>query len=133
MFFGGDYFGFDDALFAAARLLEIVSAQPGGLSRLLADLPKTYATPEIRVDCPEETKFDIVAQAVRHFGARYPVNDIDGMRLTLPKGWALLRASNTQPALVLRFEATDASALEAYRGEVLGWLAQHGVREQVSA
>jgi len=133
MFFGGDYYGFDDALFAAARLLEIVSAQPGGLSRLLADLPKTYATPEIRVDCPEETKFDIVAQAVRHFGARYPVNDIDGMRLTLPKGWALLRASNTQPALVLRFEATDPDALEAYRREVLGWLAQHGVREQVSA
>ncbi len=63
MFFGGDYYGFDDALFAAARLLEIVSAQPGGLSRLLADLPKTFATPEIRVDCPEETKFDIVTEA----------------------------------------------------------------------
>ena len=133
IFFGGDYYGFDDALFAAARLLEIVSAQPGGLSRLLADLPKTYATPEIRVDCPEETKFDIVTQAIRHFGARYPVNDIDGMRLTLPKGWALLRASNTQPALVLRFEATDPAALEAYRREILDWLAQHGVREQVTA
>jgi phosphomannomutase/phosphoglucomutase len=132
MFFGGDYLGFDDAVFAAARLLEIVSAGPEGLSHLLADLPKTFATPEVRVDCPEELKFAIVERALRHFAARYPVNDIDGVRMTLPRGWALLRASNTQPSLVLRFEATDAATLESYRREVLDWLAAEGVPAQVS-
>jgi phosphomannomutase/phosphoglucomutase len=128
MFFGGDYFGFDDALFAAARLLEIVAAgSPFGLAALLADLPKTYATPELRVDCPEEIKFEIPERAVKYFGAKYPVNTIDGVRMTFPKGWGLIRSSNTQPVLVLRFEATDPEALDAYRGEVMGWLAAQGV------
>jgi phosphomannomutase/phosphoglucomutase len=128
MFFGGDYLGFDDALFAAARLLEVVSTGPAGLAPLLADLPKTYATPEIRVECPEELKFRIAELAAAHFGARYPVNTIDGVRMTFPKGWGLVRSSNTQPVLVLRFEATDPAALEAYRAEVMGWLAQQGVK-----
>ncbi|HEU5040752.1 MAG TPA: phosphomannomutase/phosphoglucomutase, partial [Gemmatimonadales bacterium] len=127
MFFGGDYLGFDDALFAAARLLEIVSRGPHGLAPLLADLPRTHATPEIRVDVPEERKFAIVERAAEHFPARYPVNTIDGVRITFPHGWGLLRASNTQPILVLRFEATDAAALDAYRGEVMTWLAGQGV------
>jgi phosphomannomutase / phosphoglucomutase len=128
MFFGGDYLGFDDAIFAAARLLEIVSGRPFGLAAHLADLPKTYATPEIRVDAPEEEKFAIVERAAAHFAARYPVNTIDGVRITFSKGWGLLRASNTQAILVLRFEATDPAALDAYRGEVAGWLAEQGVR-----
>jgi phosphomannomutase/phosphoglucomutase len=128
MFFGGDYLGFDDAIFAAARLLEIVSGRPFGLATHLADLPKTYATPEIRVDAPEEEKFAIVERAAAHFAAHYPVNTIDGVRITFPKGWGLLRASNTQAILVLRFEATDPAALDAYRGEVAGWLAEQGVR-----
>ena len=128
MFFGGDYLGFDDALFAAARLLEVVSTGPFGLAPLLADLPKTFATPEIRVDCPEEIKFRIPELAAAHFGAKYPVNTIDGVRMTFPKGWGLVRSSNTQPVLVLRFEATDPVALEAYRGEVMGWLAGQGVK-----
>jgi phosphomannomutase / phosphoglucomutase len=122
MFFGGDWFGFDDALFAAARLLEIVSAGKGGLSALLADLPRTSATPEIRVDCTEERKFALVAEAAKHFATRYPVNTIDGVRMTFPKGWGLVRASNTQPILVLRFEATDDASLAAYQGEVMEWL-----------
>ena len=122
MFFGGDYLGFDDALFAAARLLEIVSRQPFGLATLLADLPRTFATPELRVDCPEEEKFDLVERAAAHFAGLYPVNTIDGVRITFPKGWGLLRASNTQPALVMRFEATDPEARDAYRAEVEGWL-----------
>jgi phosphomannomutase/phosphoglucomutase len=122
MFFGGDYLGFDDALFAAARLLEIVSRQPFGLATLLADLPRTFATPELRVECPEEEKFDLVERAAAHFTALYPVNTIDGVRITFPKGWGLLRASNTQPALVMRFEATDPEARDAYRAEVEGWL-----------
>jgi phosphomannomutase / phosphoglucomutase len=122
MFFGGDYLGFDDALFAAARLLEIVSRQPFGLATLLADLPRTFATPELRVDTAEEEKFELVERAAVHFAALYPVNTIDGVRITFPKGWGLLRASNTQPALVMRFEATDERARDAYRAEVEGWL-----------
>src|SRR6266496_619714 len=128
MFFGGDYLGFDDALFAAARLLEIVSHRPFGLAPLLADLPETFATPEIRVDAPDEEKFAIVERAAACFAARYPANTIDGVRITFPKGWGLVRASNTQPILVLRFEATDPQALDAYRGEVVCWLAAQGVR-----
>ena len=122
MFFGGDYFGFDDALFAAARLLEIVSRQPFGLAALLADLPRTFATPEIRVECAEEEKFDLVERAALYFADRYPVNTIDGVRITFPKGWGLLRASNTQAVLVMRFEATDPESRDAYQAEVEGWL-----------
>ncbi len=124
MFFGGDWFGFDDALFGAARLLEIVSAQPGGLSRTLADLPKTFATPELRFDCPEEKKFALVDRAVKYFSSRYPVNNIDGVRMTFANGWGLVRASNTQPILVLRFEATDKASLDTYQAEVMDWLKQ---------
>ena len=128
LFFGGDWFGFDDALFAAARLLEIVAAGPPGLARLLADLPPTFATPEIRVDCPDELKFEVAERAARHFGARYRVNTIDGVRIAFADGWGLLRASNTQPVLVLRFEATSAEALERYRAEVSAWLAHQGIQ-----
>jgi phosphomannomutase/phosphoglucomutase len=127
MFFGGDWYGFDDALFAAARLLELVSRGPGGLAPLLADLPETYTTPEIRVDYPDEGKFEVVERAAAHFGARYQVNTIDGVRIAFPDGWGLLRASNTQPVLVLRFEATSPESLERYRNEVTAWLAGQGV------
>ncbi|HEV8149229.1 MAG TPA: phosphomannomutase/phosphoglucomutase [Gemmatimonadales bacterium] len=127
LFFGGDWFGFDDALFAAARLLEIVSAGPPGLARLLADLPRTFATPELRVACPDELKFSLVEQAAAHFASRYSVNTIDGVRIAFADGWGLLRASNTQPVLVLRFEATSPEALARYRAEVTGWLVAHGV------
>jgi phosphomannomutase/phosphoglucomutase len=127
MFFGGDYFGFDDALSAAARLLEIVSRGRFGLAPLIADLPKTFATPELRVDTSDDAKFDTVARAAEYFAARYPVNTIDGVRITFPQGWGLVRASNTQPILVMRFEATNPEALDAYRGEVVRWLAGQGV------
>ena len=129
MFFGGDYYGYDDALFAAARLLEIVGRESGwGLSPLLADVPRTFSTPEIRVETAEETKFAIVERAASHFAGRYPVNTIDGVRMTFPNGWGLVRASNTQPVLVLRFEATDAESLAAYQREVTAWLIEQGVQ-----
>jgi phosphomannomutase/phosphoglucomutase len=128
MFFGGDWYGFDDALFAAARLLEIVAATPGGLSPLLADLPTTFTTPEIRVDVAEEAKFGVVERAAAHFASRYRVNTIDGARIAFADGWGLIRASNTQPVLVLRFEATSEAALSQYRSEVAEWLAGQGVR-----
>ena len=127
MFFAGDWYGFDDALFAAARLLAYVAREGGPLSRRLADLPKTYATPELRVDCPDEQKFDVVQQAASDFKQKYPVATLDGVRITFPEGWGLLRASNTQPVLVMRFEATSPKALAAYRAEVEGWLSAHGV------
>jgi len=128
MFFGGDWYGFDDALFAAARLLRYLAEQGGPLSRLLADLPATVATPELRVDCPDERKFDIVARAAQHFATKYSVSTLDGVRITFQEGWGLLRASNTQPVLVLRFEASSPAALAAYRSEVEHWLAAQGVR-----
>ena len=131
MFFGGDWYGFDDALFAAARLLAYVAREGGGgedpLSRLLADLPKTYATPELRVDCADAKKFAIVQQAADDFKKKYAVFTLDGVRITFADGWGLLRASNTQPVLVMRFEATSQKALDAYRREVEDWLAAHGV------
>jgi phosphomannomutase/phosphoglucomutase len=125
MFFGGDWFGFDDALFGAARLLQYVAREGGPLSRLLADLPRTVNTPELRVDCPDERKFDVVERAAKHFGAKYPVSTLDGVRMTFPAGWGLIRASNTQPVLVMRFEAASAGDLERYRAEVEGWLARN--------
>ena len=127
MFFGGDWYGFDDALFAAARLLNYVAREGGPLSRLLADLPKTFATPEMRVDCPDEQKFAVVEEAAAAFAKKYPVSTLDGVRITFPDGWGLLRASNTQPVLVMRFEATSVQARDGYRAEVERWLTAHGV------
>ena len=128
IFFGGDYFGFDDALFAAARLIEIVSRHLGGLARLFADVPSTISTPEIRVPCPDDVKFGIVEKAAAYFSERYPVNTIDGVRMSFPDGWGLIRSSNTQPVLVLRFEAASQASLDAYQAEVMAWLAKQGVR-----
>jgi phosphomannomutase/phosphoglucomutase len=128
MFFGGDWFGFDDALFAAARLLEIVSRDGEGLARHLADLPQTFTTPELRVECDEDRKFAIAEEAAAYFGARYPLNTIDGVRISWPDGWGLLRASNTQAVLVLRFEATTPAARDAHQAEVMSWLADRGVK-----
>lgn len=128
VFFGGDWYGFDDALFAAARLLAYVARAGGPLSRLLADVPITIATPELRVDCADERKFDVVRRAAEHFATRYPVATLDGVRITFAEGWGLVRASNTQPVLVLRFEAASQTALAAYRREVEDWLSHNGVQ-----
>jgi phosphomannomutase/phosphoglucomutase len=127
MFFGDDYYGFDDAVFAAARLLRYVARHDGPLSALLADLPQTVATPELRVDCPDERKFEIVAAAAAHFAARYDVLTLDGARVSFPSGWGLMRASNTQPVLVMRFEATSEDEVAAYRGEMEEWLRTQGI------
>ncbi len=127
MFFGGDWYGFDDALFAAARLLEIVSNGPGGLAREFAGLPESHVTPEIRIECDEATKFAIVEDAARHFAALYPVQTIDGVRISWPDGWGLLRASNTQAVLVMRFEATSEAGRDSHEEEVRAWLRAQGV------
>ncbi len=118
MFFKDRYFGFDDATYAACRLLEILSNSDRRLSQLLEDVPTTYTTPEIRVDCPDNVKFTLVQQVTEYFRQRYEVIDIDGVRVLFDDGWGLVRASNTQPALVLRFEALSKNRLQEIRNLV---------------
>ena len=116
LFFSERYFGFDDAIYAGARLLEILSKDKTALDELLADVPKMVNTPEIRMDCPDDKKFEIVSRLVEEFKRDYKVIDVDGARVLFDGGWGLIRSSNTQPVLVLRFEATDEKRLEEIRG-----------------
>jgi phosphomannomutase / phosphoglucomutase len=118
MFFGDRYYGYDDALYAACRLIEIVSRSGKPLSAQLAGLPKMVSTPEIRVDCPDEVKFDVVKRVAEHFKRTHKIVDVDGARIIFSKGWGLVRASNTQPVLVMRFEAENPQLLDQYRHEV---------------
>jgi len=111
IFFADRYYGYDDAVYATCRLLEILADTGKTISELLADVPDTYSTPEIRVECPDHIKFDVVRQVTEHFRRIHEVIDIDGVRVLFPDGWGLVRASNTQPALVLRFEALSRNAL----------------------
>ena len=127
MFFGADYYGFDDALFAAARLLAFLAETGGPLSIHLSGLPKTVATPELRVDCPDDRKFEVVEAATRYFAERFETQTLDGVRISFPDGWGLLRASNTQPVLVLRFEAASEEALARNRATVEAWLREQGI------
>ncbi len=94
---------------------------------LPADVPRFVSTPEMRVDCPDDRKEAIVREALTHFRARYPVSDVDGVRILFDGGWGLIRSSNTQPILVLRFEADSDARLAEFRAEVEGWLATEGV------
>ncbi|MCZ6547876.1 MAG: phosphomannomutase/phosphoglucomutase, partial [Deltaproteobacteria bacterium] len=116
MFFADRYFGYDDAIYASIRLLELLALATHPLSALLADLPQIVATPEIRVDCPDEKKFEIAERAKEYFRKHYDIIDVDGVRIKFSEGWGLIRASNTQPALVLRFEAKTPDKLKEYRG-----------------
>jgi phosphomannomutase/phosphoglucomutase len=118
MFFADRYYGYDDALYAACRLLEIVARSDRPLSAMLADLPRTVSTPEIRVDCPDEVKFEVVRRVTERFRKTHEVVDVDGARVLFPEGWGLVRASNTQPVLVMRFEAASVESLERYQREV---------------
>jgi len=118
MFFADRYYGYDDALYAACRLIEIVAASGQPLSAHFAGLPKTVVTPEIRFDCPDELKFEVVARAAEQLRARYQTVDVDGARVLFPEGWGLVRASNTQPVLVMRFEASSEELLRQYREEL---------------
>jgi len=118
IFFADRYFGYDDALYAACRLLEIVSRESEPLSSLLGDLAHYETTPEIRLACEDERKFDVVRTVRDHFRKTHEVIDVDGARVKFDGGWGLVRASNTQPVLVLRFEASTKELLEAIKKEV---------------
>ncbi len=118
MFFADRYYGFDDALYAACRLMEIVANSGRPLSAQLEDLPRTVTTPEIRFDCPDELKFQVVKLAAAELQSRHKTLDVDGVRVLFPQGWGLVRASNTQPVLVMRFEAATGELLRQYQDEV---------------
>ena len=118
IFFADRFYGFDDATYAGARVLEILSKTDMPLSALLADIPPTFSTPELRVDCPDEVKFEVVAAIAKHFAATNKVITIDGARILFEHGWGLVRASNTQAILVLRFEADSDEHLKEIRSTV---------------
>jgi phosphomannomutase/phosphoglucomutase len=128
MFFAEGFYGFDDALYGAARLLQIVADSGKSVRQLLADVPRFVSTPEIRVDCADDKKFEIVKEAREYFASRYDVITVDGVRVLFGDGWGLIRASNTQPVLVMRFEARTASELEKIQSEMQGWLRGKGVQ-----
>jgi phosphomannomutase/phosphoglucomutase len=123
IFFDDRYFGFDDAIYSSCRLLEILSKSDKPLSEMLSDVPKMYSTPEIRRKCPEEIKFKAVEELTEYFKSNgYDVVDIDGARITFEDGWGLVRASNTQPVLVLRFEAASEKRRDEIRNLIEGRL-----------
>ncbi len=115
MFFADRYFGFDDAIYASIRLLEIISTSGKKISELLSDVPRTFTTPEIRVDCPDHIKFHVVEEVKAHFRKYYKIIDVDGVRIPFTDGWGLVRSSNTQPVLVLRFEALTEERLHVIK------------------
>jgi len=128
IFFADRYFGYDDAIYASCRLIELLSKTDKKLSQLLSDVPKTFITPEIRVDCQDEIKFKVVENVKEALRKNYPVIDVDGVRVKFEDGWGLVRASNTQPALVLRFEALTEKRLREIKK-----LVEEKVKSAVSA
>jgi len=127
MFFAEGWYGFDDALYGAARLLRIVADSGMSVREMMADVPRFVSTPELRVECGDDIKFGIVEKAKKHFAATHDVIDVDGVRVLFGDGWGLIRASNTQPVLVMRFEARTEKNLGLIRSEMETWLREQGV------
>ncbi len=128
MFFTEGFYGHDDALYGAARLLRILADSNATVAEKLADVPDFVSTPELRIEVPEEIKFDLVDKAVKHFRAKHDVIDVDGVRVLFGDGWGLIRASNTQPVIVARYEAETPERLAEIRREMESWLSEQGVR-----
>ena len=122
-----DYLGFDDALYDACRLIEIISRSGRTLSEMVSDFPEYRSTPEIRIDVTEDQKWTVVSEALVYFKEKYDVISVDGVRILFGDGWALLRASNTHPVIVARFEARSERRLMEIRTEIAEWLTQAGV------
>ena len=133
IFYRDRYYGFDDALYASLRLVETISSSGGSMSDLLAGLPEMHATPEIREDCPDRDKFRLVDMIRESLSGRYPTTCIDGVRVDFPGGWGLVRASNTQPVLVMRFEAADEGDLALYERTLRDEIAEARRRLDVQA
>jgi phosphomannomutase/phosphoglucomutase len=125
--FGDNYYGFDDALYGAMLLIDIVARSGRPLSEWLAEFPQFVSTAELRYPATEETKFDIVARATEHFSKDHEVIDVDGARVLFGDGWGLIRASNTEPVLVARYEARTQERLAEIQGMMEGWLAGEGI------
>jgi phosphomannomutase/phosphoglucomutase len=119
MFFANDWYGFDDALLAAAKVIEIASASKMKISEMVSEQPDYFASPEYRVDFPDSEKFAFVEKAKKHFSKKYKIIDVDGARVLFPNGWALVRASNTQPKLILRMEGKTEKDLEEIKKKFL--------------
>src|SRR4051812_33788663 len=128
MFFTEGFYGHDDALYGAARLLRILADSGKTVAEMLSDVPDYVSTPELRIDVPEELKFGLVDNAVNYFRGKHDVIDVDGVRVLFGDGWGLIRASNTQPVIVARYEAQTPERLAEIRGEMEGWLREQGVR-----
>jgi phosphomannomutase/phosphoglucomutase len=124
MFFADRYYGYDDALYAACRLIEIVAKSGKPLSHQMADIPELVSTPELRVDCPDDKKFQVVEKVAALVRRQHEVVDVDGVRVPFEQGWGLVRASNTQPVLVMRFEAPTQALLDKYRHYLEGVVEQ---------
>ncbi|MEN6461869.1 MAG: phosphomannomutase/phosphoglucomutase [Syntrophomonas sp.] len=122
MFFADEYYGYDDALYAAARLLRILSNSDQSLAEMLSSVPHYYATPEIRIKSTDTDKFRIVEEVLTHFRGKYDIIDVDGARILFPGGWGLVRASNTGPELIVRCEGKTPEALEAIKSELFSIL-----------
>lgn len=116
MYFADRYLGYDDAIYASCRLVEVLARSEQSLGQMVDSLPRRYQTPEIRVSCPDEKKFEVIESISKELKQRHRVIDIDGARVLFEDGWGLVRASNTQPVLVLRFEAETADGLERIKG-----------------
>lgn len=125
--FGNDYYGFDDALYGACLLIDIVARRAKPLSEWIAEFPRFVSTAELRYPATEETKFEIVGRAIEHFRAGHEVIDVDGARVLFGDGWGLIRASNTEPVLVARYEARTPERLQEIRSEMEGWLQGEGI------
>ena len=122
-----NYLGFDDAPYAACRLVDLIARSGRTLSEMVSDFPVYVSTPELRIEVTEETKFAIVEAAQDHFRETRDMIDVDGARVRFEGGWGLLRASNTQPIIVARYEAETEEQLTAIRGEMESWLRTKGV------
>ena len=126
MFFADDYYGFDDALYAGARLISLLSKSDQTITEMLSDVPRYYSTPEIRLPSTDTEKFEIVAKVLQHFRTQYEVIDIDGARIIFPHGWGLVRASNTGPEIIFRCEGDTPAARDEIKDTMFEYMKEIG-------
>jgi phosphomannomutase/phosphoglucomutase len=124
LYFADEYYGYDDAVYATLRLLRIMDTEKGQLSKLLENINQYFTTPEIRIDVSDDKKFEVIEKVKQFFQSRYPSSDLDGVKVYFPEGWALARASNTQPAIVVRAEAETETSLEKIKDVILSKISE---------